>query len=331
MQLTAVPKDVQGNALSRQVSWATSNAAVATVSPTGMVAAIALGGPVSITATAEGKSGSAAVTVRAQAVNAMLQDLPSYIVSAVAYNESLLPNNPSIATQIQTKLMVLRTPTLASDIVNGQLYSESNVSSRNARRIPIITVFMLDSMRTGASQAVLSIALAVPLLEDFFVTPFPTDVIRVWYGFVMGNRGGGGTIYTEDQGTYEARTPPTRLLHEAIIDHELSHSYIAHESLNQFLELYVYNMVHTNSATLQSWTYTRRYVHFAATNTGVHALLDVYQLIGWEAMANAYRTIYPLRPPYGVTLSLECKQAFVDQAPATLKTQVSDLVSKVTF
>jgi len=178
------------------------------------------------------------------------------------------------------------------------------------------------------------LTLALPILETFFARPIfegRDQTIRVWYGFTMGNTGGGGTINTEDRGTYEARTSASRLPHEAILDHELSHSYVGHESLTQYLELYIYNMAHTNSTSVASWIFTRGYSPFAATNDGVHALLDVHQLIGWQGMVNAYRVIYPLYPPYGVPLCEACKQAFVDQAPADVKAQVADIVARITF
>jgi hypothetical protein len=63
LQLTAIPRDAQGYQLTRAVSWSSSNATVASVSPTGLVTALAVGAPVSITATVEGKQGSATVTV----------------------------------------------------------------------------------------------------------------------------------------------------------------------------------------------------------------------------------------------------------------------------
>lgn len=64
VQLTATPKDGAGNPLSgRTVAWASSNQAVATVSTTGLVTGIA-DGVTTMTATSEGKSGTAAVTVR---------------------------------------------------------------------------------------------------------------------------------------------------------------------------------------------------------------------------------------------------------------------------
>lgn len=63
-QLIATPRDAQGNALAnRAVSWVSTNPAVATVSQTGLVAALTVGGPVTIIASSEGQDGSAIVTV----------------------------------------------------------------------------------------------------------------------------------------------------------------------------------------------------------------------------------------------------------------------------
>lgn len=64
-QLIAVAKDAAGNVLTgRVVTWSTSNAAAATVSPLGVVFAQAAGSA-TITATSEGKAASAAITVSA--------------------------------------------------------------------------------------------------------------------------------------------------------------------------------------------------------------------------------------------------------------------------
>jgi alpha-tubulin suppressor-like RCC1 family protein len=66
VQLTATTKDANGNVLTgRVVTWTTNNAALATVSATGVVTGVAAGGPVTITATSEGQSGTGAVTVTA--------------------------------------------------------------------------------------------------------------------------------------------------------------------------------------------------------------------------------------------------------------------------
>jgi uncharacterized protein YjdB len=63
-QLTVTLRDASGATLTgRTITWQSSNNAVATVSATGLVTAVAAGGPVTITATCEGKSGAALVTV----------------------------------------------------------------------------------------------------------------------------------------------------------------------------------------------------------------------------------------------------------------------------
>ena len=63
VQLTATPKDVNGNALTgRVVTWSSSNTAVASVNASGLVTSGAAGSA-TITATSEGKSGTAAITV----------------------------------------------------------------------------------------------------------------------------------------------------------------------------------------------------------------------------------------------------------------------------
>ena len=65
VQLTATPQDASGNALGgRVITWASGNRAVATVSGSGLVRAVAPGAA-TITATSEGQSGTASVTVTA--------------------------------------------------------------------------------------------------------------------------------------------------------------------------------------------------------------------------------------------------------------------------
>jgi uncharacterized protein YjdB len=63
VQLSATPKSANGTSLTgRAITWASSNAALATVSSTGLVTGVS-DGSVTITATSEGKSGTASVTV----------------------------------------------------------------------------------------------------------------------------------------------------------------------------------------------------------------------------------------------------------------------------
>jgi len=88
VQLTATPRDANGNALSgRVVTWSSSNTAVATVSGSGLVTGRAAGS-VTITATSEGQSGAATVTVQAA------PPPPGCVVSSLAW-----VNTPLTAAQ----------------------------------------------------------------------------------------------------------------------------------------------------------------------------------------------------------------------------------------
>lgn len=62
--LSASARDKSGNVLSgRTITWTSANPAIATVSAVGLVTAVGVGGPVSITATSEGVSGSVTLSV----------------------------------------------------------------------------------------------------------------------------------------------------------------------------------------------------------------------------------------------------------------------------
>jgi hypothetical protein len=64
VQLVATPRDQNGLALTdRAVSWISANPAIASVSNAGVVTGVSGGGPVTMTATSDGVSGSANVTV----------------------------------------------------------------------------------------------------------------------------------------------------------------------------------------------------------------------------------------------------------------------------
>jgi hypothetical protein len=64
-QLTATPKTASGITVpGRTVVWASSNPGEVSVSPTGVITALALGGPVRITATVDGVAGESMITVQ---------------------------------------------------------------------------------------------------------------------------------------------------------------------------------------------------------------------------------------------------------------------------
>jgi uncharacterized protein YjdB len=82
-QATATMRDASGNVLTgRSVAWMSSNPAVATVSATGTVSAVAAGSA-SIIATSEGKQGSASVSVTASTSSTPLPPPANFVESIV--------------------------------------------------------------------------------------------------------------------------------------------------------------------------------------------------------------------------------------------------------
>ena len=258
-------------------------------------------------------------------VSQMLNGLQSYMTSVLAENQSLLPNNPQSRTYIQAKIAVLQQPSLYADIVNGRRWSEGQASSSIGPSVPVATVFMLESMRIEAGDAVRIIETALPLVQDFFNVRFPNANVRIWYGFKVGNSGGGGVIYSEDRSTYLTRTNGTAKPYDPILIHELAHTYMSNECLNQFLEFYVFNLITTGSVDFSRWTYTQNNL------PGVDALFDIYKLVGPDVMRDAYRAVYSLRPPYGSPLSQAVIQAFLSVVPQQHQASVSAKLALVNF
>jgi hypothetical protein len=321
----------------RLITRTSDDPTVATISADGRAIG-RMPGVTQLATESEGQSAQFDLTViapgpddRQQRIDSMYAQLASRISSAITYNEAGLPGNPRNRDAYLELLALLRSPTLESEIRDNNYVEASIVESIDGRRLPIVTMFPRASSREDAIRANGYVQLATPLLENFLQVPFPYSGITSWYGFYIGNRGGGGAIFSEDQATYEKRRGPVILGYlpfEAIIYHEVSHSYFGNENLTQFLELYVYNRVYTNSLVVDSWVYTRDYEPFLDSNSRTHGLLDIYQLIGHDAMARAYQTLYPLRPPYGAFLSEAGKQAFVNEAPPALQDQVREILDR---
>ena len=115
---------------------------------------------------------------------------------------------------------------------------------------------------------------------------------------------------------------------EVIVHHEVAHSYFGNESLAKFLDMYIYNRIYTNSLGVDSWIFTWDYDPFYFRNSGLYGLMDIYQLIGHDAMARAYQALYPLRPPYGQRLSEAGKQVFLNETPPELQDQVREILDR---
>jgi hypothetical protein len=321
----------------RALSWESSDESVATISPMGRVLAQSAG-TARISVLSEGQAAAFDMSVipvqadtREGVINAMLVGLAAQIESEITYNESLLANNPRLEDEIRDLLDLLRTPSLADDIRNGERYEANAVESVDGRRLPIVSMFPRPSPRQDAIRANGYAQLAMPFIEEFYQTPYPAENLKIWYGFKIGNSGRLGTIDTEDQTTYETRRGPVVIGYtpfEAIVQHELGHSYMGNETLNQFVELYAYNRIYTNSVDVNSWIWTRNYVPFDPDNANIHGILDIYQLIGHEAMSRAYRNLHQINPPYGSPLSEEGKRLIIDEAPSNLQEQVRAILDR---
>jgi trimeric autotransporter adhesin len=87
-QITATPRDAQGNALAgRQVTWQTGNANVATVNQSGLITAVGAGNT-SVTATSEGRVGTVTVAVSLPPVGSVTVTPPAASLS-VAFTTTL--------------------------------------------------------------------------------------------------------------------------------------------------------------------------------------------------------------------------------------------------
>ena len=261
----------------------------------------------------------------------MFNALDAYIGNALTRQRELLPLNPQHAAYSNAKIAMLSNPGLGAAISAGRWYEEGTVRSRDGRTLPIAAVFPASEMRAESAAAIRELERSFDVLETYLAASFPDEDIWVWYGFTLGNRGGSGLLDMEDRTTYDARAGATQQPYDAILAHELAHSYIGSESLTQFLELYVYNVLRAGSANVQTWLFTRGYAGPASTNTDVAALLDIYQLIGPDAMAAGYRAVLPHKPQYGSPLPDAAKQAFVQTVSESLRDQVLAKLSAVTF
>lgn len=139
LQLTASVRDSRGNVLSdRPVAWTSSNSAVASVSAEGLVSGVAQGGPVTISASAEGIVGSATITV-----------LPPPVATV-----SLTPQTFSVGVGASVQL----TATLrdgAGNIVTGRpiIWSTSNAAAATVSTTGLVTGVAAGGVATITAES----------------------------------------------------------------------------------------------------------------------------------------------------------------------------------
>lgn len=332
VQATSLRLDADGTVSGDQsVAWTSSNPAVATVTAQGRVSAVAPG-QAQINAASGALSGTGVLTVIAVAqpgemtlVGQMYAELPDFITRSIASTRRDLMYNPLLTAYLQAQIDKLTAPGLAEGIVaRGQVLFRALPSL--AGSLPAALVYMAPEMRPRAERMLNLLAAVLPLAEDFFGLPYPPGRMKVWYGFAIGSD---STIAIEDEALYAARPPDTKQPYDGVAPHELAHAFMPHETLNQFLELLFINQLLTGETALDRWTIKRGYIASRPDNQQIHALLDIYGLIGLDAMRTAYRRIYPLRPPFAQPLGLDAQQVLVDAAPAATQERVRALAARI--
>ena len=171
VQLNAELRDDQGNVLTgRAITWSTSDALRASVSNTGLVTGLLPGGPVTILATSEGRSGSAQVTVTAA---------PASKVAFVVQPTTTTAGNaitPAVQVEIQNTLggrvttsSATVTLSLASNPGSGTLGGTVSVAAVNG--IATFATLTINRPGVGYRLAAASTGLAGATSGAFTVSP----------------------------------------------------------------------------------------------------------------------------------------------------------------
>ena len=68
-----------------------------------------------------------------------------------------------------------------------------------------------------------------------------------------------------------------------------------------------------------------------ASTASSAALVEIYSLIGRDAMTRAYEAVAQLNTAAGEPFPLAGKQAFIDNAPPDVRPQVAELVERIVY
>ena len=246
-------------------------------------------------------------------ISSMLGQLAARIAFSYQENLDLIPRNRQLTALLEQKLAMLATPGLINQIVDDRRWVEGRAMTVHGV-LPIGAVFPLEPMRGECADAVGVLEASLPFLVEFMGEPFPSAGLEVWYGFKLGASGGGGRISIVDRTTSNAYTTGSHP-YEATLAHEAAHSYMSNEALNQFLELYAYNMRLGLGTDPLEWQYTRGWNQTTPSPFGVNGVMDIYHAVGLDPIRRAYRAIAPLRPAYGRPLTDAAIAAFVAELP----------------
>ena len=164
-QITATPRDAQGNPLAdRAVTWESQNTAVATVSPAGLITAVAPGNT-TVTATSEGKVGTVTVTVTAPAVGSISVSPGSATVYVAA-------TTPLTATVRDVNDLVIQGAALS--------WSSDKPQTASVSQEGVVTGLMRGtakiSARSGGKSGTATITVQLVPVASVTVTPSTLDL-----------------------------------------------------------------------------------------------------------------------------------------------------------
>ena len=168
VQLTATARDANNNVLTgRAVTWSSSNTGIATVSSSGVVTGVAAGSA-TITATSEGKSGTASVTVTA---------VPAPVASV-----SVSPATPSVIVG-QTVQLTATAYDANNNVLTGRAvtWSSSNTGIATVSSSGVVTGVAAGSATITATSegksGTASVTVTPPPVASVTVAPTTASVI----------------------------------------------------------------------------------------------------------------------------------------------------------
>lgn len=165
--LTAVTRDASGNVLTgRAVAWTSAAPGTASVNASGLVTGVATGGPVTITATSEGQSGTSSITV-----------LPVPVASVV-----VTPANPTVSVGAFAQLTAI-TRDAAGNALAGRAitWQSTNVGIATANANGQVTgvavggPVRIDARSEGITGSAMVTVTAIPV-ATVTVAPTPGEV-----------------------------------------------------------------------------------------------------------------------------------------------------------
>ena len=230
-------------------------------------------------------------------------DLEYYIPNWINICNKNIVKNDTNSKYWERKLIILKDEELLSNIIHQELYL-SYTYQGNYDDIPIIIFYPSLDMKQNVDSVVYLINHIIYELENIF-GKYPDSDVLILYGFTLDTD---SLISMEDKMTFYERTSERHAIEQDVIGevynwyqlfaHELSHSYFASESLTQFLDVYLINIITFNSSDTREWDSGRNgwifdndgYIDL--DDYGSPGLLKIYNIIGQNNMMRLLNELY---------------------------------------